>query len=67
MSRAWWIPIVQWTVWGLVMAAVMGWVAKGRLRKRAESDARTLCHPISTRHRYRWRRVLFGIAIVSTP
>lgn len=48
MSRAWWIPIVQWTVWGLVMAAVMGWVAKGRLRKRAESDARTLCHPIST-------------------
>jgi hypothetical protein len=48
MARHWWIPIVQWTLWGLVMTLVMGWVARSRFRKRPESDARTLAHPTST-------------------
>lgn len=48
MSREWWVPIVQWTLWGLVMAVVMGWVARSRLRERPESERHTLRHPIST-------------------
>jgi hypothetical protein len=30
------------------MTLVMGWMARSRFRKRPESDARTLTHPIST-------------------
>jgi hypothetical protein len=39
---------VKWTLWGIAMTLVMGWVARSRFRKRPESDARTLTHPIST-------------------
>jgi hypothetical protein len=39
---------VQWTLWGIAMALVMGWVARSRFRKRPESDARMLAHPLST-------------------
>ncbi|MCA3040833.1 MAG: PH domain-containing protein, partial [Rhodocyclaceae bacterium] len=48
MNRDWWMPLVQWTVWGIAMAVVMGWVAKSRLRQRPDSERRTLRHPIST-------------------
>jgi len=48
MDREWWVPIVQWTLWGLVMVVVMGWVARSRLRERPESERHTLRHPVST-------------------
>jgi hypothetical protein len=48
MSSASWGPIVQWTLWGLTMTVVMGWIARSRLRKRPESERYTLVHPVST-------------------
>jgi Bacterial PH domain len=48
MRHEWWIPIVQWSVWGLIMAVVMGWVARSRLGKRPVSEVQTLRHPRST-------------------
>jgi hypothetical protein len=48
MSQEWWTPIVQWSLWGIVMAIVMGWVARSRLRGRPLAERRTLRHPLST-------------------
>ena len=48
MNQQWWSPIVQWTIWGVLMAIVMGWVAKSRLKTRPSSDSRRLVHPPST-------------------
>ncbi len=48
MNQPWWVPVLQWTIWGIVMALVMGWVAKSRHRPRPESEARRLVHPPST-------------------
>jgi hypothetical protein len=39
---------LQWTLWLVVMATVMGWLARSRLRARPASDARRLVHPPST-------------------
>ncbi len=66
MSREWWVSIVQWTLWGLAMAVVMGWVAKLRLRKRPDSERYTLAHPVSTLVIGVVGAVFFfGIAIIS--
>jgi len=43
-----WGSFVQWGVWGIVMAVVMAWIARSRLRTRPESNARRLVHPRST-------------------
>jgi hypothetical protein len=48
MHRPWWGPVVQWTVWGILMALVMGWVARSRVKARPHSDPRRLVHPPST-------------------
>jgi hypothetical protein len=48
MSQSWWASAVQWTIWGIVMAVVMGWVARSRLKARPRSDSRRLAHPPST-------------------
>jgi hypothetical protein len=39
---------LQWTLWGLLMSAIMAWVARSRGRTRPASDARRLQHPPST-------------------
>jgi hypothetical protein len=39
---------LQWTLWLVVMAIVMAWLARSRLRARPASDARRLVHPAST-------------------
>jgi hypothetical protein len=48
VAGEWWVQIVQWALFGLAMTLVMGWVARSRFRKRLDSDARTLAHPVST-------------------
>jgi small-conductance mechanosensitive channel len=48
MDQPWWAHVLQWTLWGIAMAFVMGWVAKSRHRSRPESEARRLVHPPST-------------------
>jgi hypothetical protein len=48
MGQPWWVPAVQWTIWGIVMTVVMGWVAKSRLKTRSPSDLQQLIHPPST-------------------
>ena len=66
MDRPWWASLLQWTIWWVAMAAVMGWVAKSRMRKRTESDRYTLYHPSSTLVLGVVTAVFFfGIAIVS--
>ena len=48
MSGQAWIHIVQWTIWGILMTIVMGWVARSRLKTRPPSDLQRLVHPPST-------------------
>lgn len=48
MNEPWWASAVQWTVWGILMALVMGWVARSRLKARPQADSRRLVHPPST-------------------
>src|SRR5262245_61275729 len=43
-----WIRALQWPLWGVLMALVMGWVARSRHRSRPASDQRELRHPPST-------------------
>ncbi len=47
MSESLWPTVIQWTVWGVVMALVLGWIARSRYRKRPASEASTLVHPRS--------------------
>jgi hypothetical protein len=47
-TRPWWATAFQWGLWALVMAAVMGWLARARVRPRAPQEAHTLVHPRST-------------------
>lgn len=48
MNRPWWAYVLQWTVWGIVMSLVMGWLARNRLKSRPQADAKKLVHPAST-------------------
>jgi hypothetical protein len=48
MNEPGWVSAVQWTIWGVVMALVMGWLARSRLKARPQSDARRLVHPATT-------------------
>ena len=48
MDQLWRGPAVQWTVWGILMALVMGWVARSRFKTRPRSDSQRLVHPPST-------------------
>jgi hypothetical protein len=48
MNKLWWLPIVQWALWGLAMTAVMGWISRNRDRARGAAQARRLLHPRST-------------------
>lgn len=48
MTSGAWISAVQWSIWGLAMTLVMGWVARSRNRKRGATDAKHLGHPSST-------------------
>ena len=45
MNRPWWSVALQWTLWFLVMSAVMGWLARSRLRR--PSEGRQVRHPVS--------------------
>src|SRR5258706_13310485 len=47
-NRAWWITLLQWTLWGVLMLIIAGWLAKSRFRARPASEARRLVHPPST-------------------
>ncbi len=47
-GRPWWVPVVQWAAWGVVMTAVMGWLARSRMKQRPEQLANDLRHPPST-------------------
>jgi hypothetical protein len=47
-ERPFWATILQWTLWGVVMSLVMGWLGKSRFRVRPTSDARRLYNPPST-------------------
>src|SRR5689334_15628442 len=45
--RPWWMVAIQWTLWTVVMAIVMGWLGRSRFRRDA-TEAGTLRHPRST-------------------
>jgi hypothetical protein len=47
-GRPWWAVLLQWTVWGVVMALVMGWLGRSRLRRLEHTEAGVLRHPRST-------------------
>ncbi len=48
MQRDWWIPIVQWSLWGVAMSVVMGWLARSRMKQRPGQLTTDLRHPVST-------------------
>src|SRR5258708_39461979 len=47
-NRAWWITLLQWTLWGVLMLIIAGWLGKSRFRARPASEARRLVHAPST-------------------
>ena len=47
MSESLWVTVIQWTVWGVVMALVLGGLARSRYRKQPDSEASKLVHPRS--------------------
>lgn len=47
MSQPLWASIVQWSLWTLIMALVMGWLARSRHRARTASESNLLRHPRS--------------------
>jgi hypothetical protein len=48
MNHDWFISMVQWSVWGVAMTLVMGWIARSRHRARPVDQATRLAHPPST-------------------
>src|ERR1700732_1479471 len=48
MDQPGWGTVVQWTVWGILLTLVMGWVARSPFKARPHSDSRQLVHPPST-------------------
>lgn len=47
-QRTVWGTIAQWTIWGVVMAIVMGWLARSRGRSARNAAPGTLQHPPGT-------------------
>lgn len=47
-NRAWWVTAIQWTLWAVVMALVMGWLGRSRFRRRPITQCSKLAHPPST-------------------
>jgi hypothetical protein len=45
MDRAWWITALQWSATVGVIALVMGWLGRSRVRARPAADARRMVHP----------------------
>lgn len=48
MNRQGWIPVLRWAVWAVLMALIMGWVARSRLKTGLSRDSTRLFHPAST-------------------
>ena len=48
MDRPWWTLVIKWTLSSLLMALVMGWVAKSRLQPRPPADSQRLTQPRSS-------------------
>lgn len=44
----WWAGAIKWTIWAIVMTAVMAWLARSRLKPRPPGDSGRLYHPPST-------------------
>lgn len=55
MQSSWWGPIIQWTIWGIAMTVVMGWLSRNRLKRRPPEQRVQLRHP--------WSTLLFGVII----
>lgn len=47
LDRPWWAHALQWGLWIVVMAVVMGWLARSRMRARATGNPDVLRHPRS--------------------
>lgn len=47
-SQELWGQVIRWGIWVVLMAIVMGWVARSRHRSRPPSEGRRLAHPPST-------------------
>lgn len=45
MQKDWWIPILQWTLPGVALTIIMGWLAKSRMSQRPVTEVNTLRHP----------------------
>jgi hypothetical protein len=46
-DRPWWMIAGQWTLWAIVMALVMGWLARSRRRARRPEERNVLRYPMS--------------------
>lgn len=44
----WWAGAIKWTIWAIVMTAVMAWLARSRLKPRPPAESGRLYHPAST-------------------
>jgi len=47
-DRAWWGHGIPWALWGVLMALIMGWLARARRKPRAALNRHILEHPVPT-------------------
>ncbi|MEM6916604.1 MAG: hypothetical protein AAF491_08580, partial [Verrucomicrobiota bacterium] len=47
MDTPWWQPLLQWTLWGIAMFFLMGWLARSRNKTRSPEQSNQLRHPFS--------------------
>ena len=47
-NRTWWTGVLQWAIWGAVMALVLGWLARSRQRDRSQAEQSVLRYPRGT-------------------
>jgi len=46
-QRPFWVSIIQWTLWALVMAGIMGWLGRARMKTTTVDGQVVMTYPLS--------------------
>ena len=46
-QRPFWVSIIQWTLWALVMAGIMGWLGRARMKRTIVDGQVVMTYPLS--------------------
>ena len=48
IERPFWMSVLQWTIWGLVMTVVMGWLGRARMKRAAAGEESVMQYPLGS-------------------